>query len=277
MPSSGRPRVRLEISYSTTYSYEPAIRSGLTALRIRPRSRPGLRVLSSSVRVNPGDVTASYVDGWGSQVDLVESNQVHASTTFAMNAVVETIAHEADMPPAPDEQVLFSAESTRTRFATIEPLGWTVGQEGASWQSVEAILGWIPQRFVYQVGATDAHTPLGTFLERGAGVCQDFAHLYLAILRRWGWCARYVSGYFFSADPDVERIEADAMHAWVEVYRPGTGWIGLDATAGAFADHRYVAVGYGRDYDDVSPVRGMLVGGTEQSQRARLQIVQQQQ
>src|SRR5207244_9556803 len=98
----------------------------------------------------------------------------------------------------------------------------------------------------YVVGATDAQTPIERVLELGHGVCQDFAHVFLALLRRWGWCARYVSGYMFS---DVtrasERIEAQAMHAWVEVYRPGSGWIGMDATSGTYADDRYVPVGYG--------------------------------
>ena len=112
---------------------------------------------------------------------------------------------------------------------------------------MESALALIPERFVYQVGKTDAETPIEAFLELGSGVCLDFAHVMLALLRSWGWCARYVSGYVFTATDGAEAIEADAMHAWVEVFRHGTGWIGLDPTTGLLADDRYVPVAYGRD------------------------------
>ena len=120
-------------------------------------------------------------------------------------------------------------------------------------------------------------TPIEEVIRLGAGVCQDFAHIFLALLRRWGFHARYVSGYFFSDSPETQRIEAEAMHAWVEVYRPGIGWVGLDATHGQYTDDRYVTVGYGRDYDDVRPIRGIIRGETEQTHASRLEMAQQQQ
>ena len=88
---------------------------------------------------------------------------------------------------------------------------------------------------------------------------------------------RQVSGYFFSATAETQKIDVEAMHAWVEVFRPGVGWIGLDATHGSYTDDRYVPVGYGRDYDDVRPVRGVIKGHTVQSQATRLQMEQVQQ
>jgi transglutaminase-like putative cysteine protease len=193
-----------------------------------------------------------------------------------MNAAVESFPIEAPENLSPMQEHVFRAESARTPFSGVDALGWTIGEEGYSWTSVEALLSWIPQRFLYQVGMTDAETTLEQFVAQGAGVCQDFAHLYLTLLRRWGWPARYVSGYFFSAEASADRIEAEAMHAWVEVYREQSGWIALDATAGTYADDRYIPVAYGRDYSDVSPVRGMLQGGTQQVQTSRLQMVQRQ-
>ena len=267
----------LEITYSTQYRYEPPVRNGLTALRLRPRPRPGIDVSRAIVSVVPGRVVRSYTDAWGTNVDLVECPGLHGTITFDLQASVQTRTIEQDIPPTPDEWSLFTSESARVRFAPVIPLGWNVPGSGATWTAVESALAWIPQRFIYQVGATDAETQIEEVVENGYGVCQDFAHIFLAILRAWGWCARYVSGYFFNADSDSERIDAEAMHAWVEVYRKGAGWVGLDCTAGQLADDRYVPVAYGRDYDDVRPVRGVIRGYTIQSQTSHLGMRQQQQ
>ncbi len=268
----------LDIAYTTRYEYDPPVRNGLTALRLRPRSRPGLDVGRAFVSATPGRVVHSYTDGWGTNVDLIECPGQHSTITFELNASVHTRAIEHDVPPTADERTLFTSESARVRFAPVAPLGWNVPGSGATWTAVESALAWIPQRFIYQVGATDAETPIEDVVANGYGVCQDFAHIFLAILRAWGWCARYVSGYFFNADPGIlQRIDAEAMHAWVEVYRQGAGWVALDCTAGEIADDRYVPVGYGRDYDDVRPVRGVIRGQTIQRQTSHLGMQQQQQ
>ena len=104
----------------------------------------------------------------------------------------------------------------------------------------------------------------------GSGVCQDFAHAFISLLRSWGWCTRYVSGYVFDSAGGI--VEAEAMHAWVEVHRPDAGWIGLDATTGRKTDDRYIAVLIARDYDDVRPVRGVVDGAVRQTQYANLQV-----
>lgn len=265
--------MRLELSYRTAYAYAPAVRGGVTALRLRPTSHPNLVVLAAHLAVSPGRVATSYTDAWGSAVDLVETGGTHADATFEITAQVETYPHNRDLLLRPYEAYAYSNDSARVRVDAIEALGWNVGGEGASWDAVESALRWLPQRFQFQVGATDATTEIEDVIEHGVGVCQDFAHVFLALLRRGGWCARYVSGYMFSSLDDIERIEADAMHAWVEVYRPGTGWIGLDATAGEHVDDRYVAVGKGRDYDDVRPIRGVFLGKTLQTQTAHLSMV----
>jgi transglutaminase-like putative cysteine protease len=264
--------VLLELSYHTRYTYDPPVGDGLTALRLRPTPRPGLIVHHASISATPGKITGSYIDGWGTQVDIVELSGRHGSATFEARALVETVFSEQVSEPTVDEHLLYTMDSERVRTAAVRQLGWHVATEGRSWQAVESTLQWIPQRFVYDVGATDACTPIEAFIAQGAGVCQDFAHVYLGMLRAWGWCARYVSGFFFTGDPasGAPVIEDEAMHAWVEVYRPGSGWIGLDPTSGRYADERYVPVGYGRDYDDVRPVRGVFRGATTQAQTARL-------
>ncbi len=266
--------MRLEIQFQTEYRYEPAVTGGVSVLRMRPRSRPGMVVEEAHIVARPGMISRSYVDAWGTLTDLVEFDRPHSVSNFEMRAIVDTVPREAETTLQPWEQSLFLANSARAKRSEVDNLGWTLANEGESWIAVESLLRWIPQRFRYEVGTTDAETTITDFIEVGAGVCQDFAHVMIAMLRTWGWPARYVSGYFFSAPSTDTQIVAEAMHAWVEAYRPGIGWIGLDATAGEYTDERYVPVGYGRDYNDVAPVRGVIQGGSHQENSARLQIDQ---
>ena len=264
--------MQLEIHYRTEYRYEPRVRSALSAIRLVPVSRPGLDVREATITANPGTPARSYIDGWGTRVDLVEAPLPHDHAVFDVSARVESYPVEGDLAPTALEAALFVGDCARVRRDSVDSLGWSVGGEGSSWLAVESALAWMPQRFGYAVGRTDAGTTIEEFLELGAGVCQDFSHTFLALLRGWGWCSRYVSGYFFNGPPETGRIEAEASHAWVDVYLPGRGWVGLDPTNGSYADDRYVPIGYGRDYDDVRPVRGVFMGAASQKQTSHLQI-----
>jgi transglutaminase-like putative cysteine protease len=130
--------------------------------------------------------------------------------------------------------------------------------------------------FAYDPRATTVGTPLVDVLAQRRGVCQDFSHLMLAVLRTAGVPARYVSGYLYV--PEAARGtggEADegAMHAWVEAFLPGSGWVGVDPTHGLLVDHQYVKVGVGRDYDDVPPTRGLYRGQPEHTLTSRVRVL----
>ncbi|MEO6398221.1 MAG: transglutaminase family protein [Tepidiformaceae bacterium] len=265
--------MRLDLVYRTQYVYVPAVRGGVTALRLRPTPGAGLSVNGSRLIVSPGSVATTYSDGWGTAVDVIETRGTHQDATFELAAQVETHPDQRDLVLSPYEAHVYARDSARVRIGAVAALGWQQKSDGTRWEALEAAMCWLPERLRFRVGVTDAETELEDVIERGEGVCQDFAHVFLAWLRRDGWCARYVSGYMFTSREDAEQIEADAMHAWVEVYRPGEGWIGLDATAGELADGRYVAVGRGRDYDDVRPIRGVFQGRTSQSQTAHLSMM----
>jgi transglutaminase-like putative cysteine protease len=132
--------------------------------------------------------------------------------------------------------------------------------------------GWIHREFTYKPGVTDISTPLATVVKQRVGVCQDFAHLMLAILRTIGLPARYVSGYIEHFDPtktDARLIGAAASHAWVEVFLPGGEWYGLDPTNNQPAGERHVVTAVGRDYHDVAPMRGTYKGMLDQ----KLQVI----
>ncbi|MEP6872183.1 MAG: transglutaminase family protein [Anaerolineaceae bacterium] len=263
--------MRLDLSYRTQYVYVPAVRGGLTALRLCPSDGPRLEVISAASVADPGRVILSYTDAWGTKVDVVETATIHRAATFSLTAEVETRPDEPDPGIRPYEQYAYRRDSARVRLAAVEAIGWDDGGM-SDWEGIDAALRWLPQRLEYRIGETDAGTAIEEVIERGVGVCQDFAHVFLAWLRHAGWCARYVSGYMFSSKAAEGSIEAEAMHAWVEVYQRDAGWVGLDATTGTPVDGRYVAVGRGRDYDDVRPVRGVFLGRTSQAQSSRLSI-----
>ena len=114
----------------------------------------------------------------------------------------------------------------------------------------------IHRSFDYQPGTTSADSPIEHVLESGRGVCQDFAHVMIAIARSWGVPSRYVSGYLHTTGRPGAQTMATGSHAWVECRLPGAGWVGFDPTNAIFSDERHIRVATGRDYADVSPTRG---------------------
>ena len=263
--------MRLEIRYTTRYAYDPPVAGGLTAIRMAPRSRPGIDVRSAALESEPGRPTLSYVDGWGTRVHLIESPP-HTETRCAMTAVVETGGEHIETTLSSSAATLYRRDSARVRREAVAPLLQQLALSHRGWSSVETLVTCLGQWFTYRVGVTDAMTNMESVIDSGEGVCQDLAHIMIAALRSWGWCARYVSGYVYTNGDAPGRIEAAAMHAWVEVYREGGGWFGVDPTHGGYADDRYVPVAVGRDYDDVRPIRGVIVGSARQEHAAQLVI-----
>ncbi len=125
----------------------------------------------------------------------------------------------------------------------------------------------------YEPGATSVATPVADVLRDRRGVCQDFSHLEIACLRALGLAARYVSGYVLNLTGKRERmVGADASHAWLAVYDPGHGWIDLDPTNDAIPSDQHVTVAWGRDYGDVSPVKGVILGGGEHTVAVAVEV-----
>jgi transglutaminase-like putative cysteine protease len=132
-------------------------------------------------------------------------------------------------------------------------------------EAVVDFTGRIFKDFRFDSKATDVRTSPDEVLRLRSGVCQDFAHLQIACLRSLGLPARYVSGYLLTHPPPGRSrlIGADASHAWVSVYCPGTGWLDVDPTNNLIPSQRHVTLAWGRDYGDVSPVRGVILGGRD--------------
>jgi transglutaminase-like putative cysteine protease len=129
--------------------------------------------------------------------------------------------------------------------------------------------------FTFDAGATTVATPVEDVFEARHGVCQDFAHVLVACLRSVGLAARYVSGYLLTEPPKghARLIGADASHAWASVWCPRHGWVDLDPTNDVVPDLRHVTIGWGRDYGDVSPLRGVILGGGEQTLHVGVSVI----
>lgn len=140
---------------------------------------------------------------------------------------------------------------------------------------VQALMQKIFSEFTFDAGATQVATPLVEVLERRRGVCQDFAHLMLACLRSRGLAARYVSGYLLTRPPpgQARLIGADASHAWVSVYCPVQGWVDFDPTNNMLPKLEHITLAWGRDFSDVSPLRGVILGGGSHDPQVQVTVL----
>jgi len=127
--------------------------------------------------------------------------------------------------------------------------------------------------FVYAPGSTSAQSPIDHILESGRGVCQDYTHVMISILRSWGIPSRYVSGYLGS---DSNAVGHNESHAWVECWLPDAGWFGVDPVNDDDCDERHIRVAIGRDYGDVPPVRGVFTGALNSKLTTHVEVVRQE-
>jgi transglutaminase-like putative cysteine protease len=264
------------IRYLTEYRYGEPVTDNLNALRVKPATTPLQRVDDFGVRVDPETRLHQHLDYYGTTVIEFGISKPHEQLAIDVRARVATTAPPA--PPETDWQPVetrdYAAHAGEYRLAfgrepdsvTIDEL---VGLSRAATPAatLAAIAELIPERFEYRTGVTYVGSTVEDLLEAGAGVCQDFAHLALVLLRRQGLAARYVSGYLFApgADPQsADSAEVDT-HAWVEALIPAPdgsepAWVAADPTNRALADERHVKIGHGRHYSDVPPIKGVFRG-----------------
>jgi transglutaminase-like putative cysteine protease len=272
---------RLRIRHTTGYRYKGEVRSSYNEARVTPLSTDRQVAVEASVDVTPATRTYRYWDYWGTLVDAFDVHEVHTELSVVGTSVVETSA--PDVPAETASWDDLASPENCDRFA--ELLGPTAyvpvigdGLEDAPVrdglspaQAVQAAADWVHDRLEYAKGATDVGTTAADALQIGGGVCQDFAHLTLAVLRRMGIPARYVSGYLHpSSSAEGGTTATGESHAWVEAW---TGeWWGFDPTHGGPVGERHVVVGRARDYADVSPLRGIYHGAPAEGLTVSVEI-----
>jgi transglutaminase-like putative cysteine protease len=248
---------------------------------MQPQKRPGQRLISFELDVDPAAQLFSYADTFGNAVYHFDIPQPHQRLTITARAAVETEAPAA-LPDALDRGEWDRLRSDFVRgenFDFLHPHGFAgptgslrafVEEKGLSALRLRDPLNAlrdlnlaIYEAFAYEAGVTRADSPIDDVLTARKGVCQDFAHVMIAICREWGLPARYVSGYLFTDRKAGDRSDPDATHAWVEVFLPSLRWVGFDPTNNILATERHIACAVGRDYSDVPPSRGVYKGEAE--------------
>ena len=269
---------RLEIEHRTAFSYEPAARASYNEVRMVPLTTIRQTTMTARVETAPSARQFRYWDYWGTQVVAFDVPAQHRELEVRAISVV-------DAGPGPDRagaawSVLARETDVMAEFLTPTPYtAWTGGlvavadqlRKASPAETVEAVVEWVHASLRYEQGVTGVHTSAAEALKAGKGVCQDFAHLAVALLRRLGIPARYVSGYLYpKLDPAVGEAMTGESHAWIEVW---TGdWWEADPTNLSMVGPRHVTVGRGRDYADVAPVKGIYAGGGDDTMTTRVRI-----
>lgn len=258
--------MKLEIVHSTRYRYSDPIAETVMEVRLRPMDGNGQRCLDFELELSHGVKARTYVDGFGNHVHYFNLVRPHGGLSMVSRSTVETgLGPDED---ASEELVLDflrfrspvrEVEGVRelaARHAIADP-AWAADVERA----LDELTSTISREFTYDRTVTNVYSAVDDVLRLKAGVCQDFAHLFIAVARAMGVPARYVSGYIHSPDEKA----AVASHAWAEAWVAGRGWIGFDATHPVRTTPHHVRLAVGRDYTDAAPTRGVYVGSASSS------------
>jgi transglutaminase-like putative cysteine protease len=264
------------IRYLTEYEYDGDVVDNLNALRVKPMANGRQRCDEFGVRLSPEVRLHRHSDYFGTEVVEFEISRPHRQLTIDVRARVSTKApleppqatwdalREPSYREAGGEFLLQTDDATR--HPALQELLTTTRAASSPLAMLLLMSELIPDKFEYRQGATYVDSTVEHLLEVGAGVCQDYVHLGLCLLRHHGMAARYVSGYLFaagSADGE-ESVEVDT-HAWLEALLPVPGggepvWVGADPTNRGLTGENHVKIGHGRHYPDVPPIKGVYRG-----------------
>ncbi|MDE1545383.1 transglutaminase family protein [Dechloromonas agitata] len=283
------PAVRYHVLHETRYDYGSPVSLSQQQLHLSPRILAWQQVEEQCVDIEP---TPSWrrdgLDAFGNPVTWVAFHAPHDSLlirsvmTIAVEphlpgdlknsppweAVRDRLAYDATDPQPADldaTRFLFESPHVRIKHELADYAADCFPPGKPLLLCVQALMAKIFTEFTFDPEATTVSTPVLDVLENKRGVCQDFAHLMIACLRALGLAARYVSGYLLTRPPPGKPrlIGADASHAWVSVYVPGSeyGWVDFDPTNNLLPDTEHITLSFGRDFSDISPLRGIILGG----------------
>jgi transglutaminase-like putative cysteine protease len=288
------------VRHQTIYDYQQAVSVSHHLVRLTPRDLRGQRCRSTELSIwpEPPFQATSHSDFFGNTVSsftLPESHTrmcVEARSELEVEAIVypvfcqspawEVVRESVPVDRSREglEAFQFVFDSIRV-FAKPELAAYARESFPAGRPVLEGVLdltGRIHRDFRFDPEATEVTTPVETFFEKRRGVCQDFSHLQIACLRSLGLPARYVSGYLRTYPPpgQARAVGADASHAWCSVWCPDVGWVDFDPTNNCVPSDGHITLAWGRDYSDVSPIRGILVGGARHSLKVGVDVMPQE-
>ncbi|MBW2665228.1 MAG: transglutaminase family protein [Deltaproteobacteria bacterium] len=259
----------LEIEHQLTFQYDTFVNESYTELRVEPRRTPHQTLQSFYLAVGPPTAIWRYIDWNGNFVHHFGIPNYHDRIEVATRSLVETHPSGQALADATDTLPIADATGPLLDFTTfggpvirsfeLEMLHREakVPTEAPLGEQIKSLSAFVLQRFDYVPEVSDYRSTTDHLLAAGAGVCQDFAHVLIGLLRFRGIPSRYVSGYLHVESGGNEPSQS---HAWVEAWSPTAGWLAVDPTHDQILDERYVVVAHGRDYDDVPPNRGIYRG-----------------
>ena len=275
---------RYEIEHVSRYRYAAPARQCVMLLCLKPREDRGQRLLRFEIETRPPARLNPEADCFGNVRHVFNVHRAHEVLEIVVRTTVET----APAPALPDASGAGTWQEVRALGSAFA--GWDFTHPSALTRPSPALAAFLDRHRIepgadpldslrrlsdalyrhlcYVPGSTSVESSVEHVLDTGRGVCQDYAHLMIAVARSWGIPARYVSGYLHVTGLPGEQVPDNATHAWVECRLPRLGWIGFDPTNRSLADERHVRIAVGRDYRDVSPTRGVRQGSGE----ARLEV-----
>ncbi len=287
--------MRYHVTHTTRYDYKDPVTLSHNLVRLRPRDHGMQSCLLHELSVSPTPaVSSERLDYFGNHTVWLGLQEPHTQLTITARSEVKVdLVLQPAVAQGPSweqvRQTLLTAQDARTlsarQFSFDSPYVRR-SQELAEYarpsfpqgqpflQCVLHLTERIYHDFEFLPGSTKVGTPVLDVLRTRRGVCQDFAHLQIACLRSLGLAARYVSGYIATTPPPGQpRLTgADASHAWVSVFEPDFGWIDFDPTNGRMPSDSHITVAWARDYDDLGPVKGILVGGHRQRLKVSVDV-----
>jgi transglutaminase-like putative cysteine protease len=264
--------VNYRVSHVTTYRYEELASVCHNELRLTPRAGTHQRPRRTQLRVDPApSALIPHLDFFGRQLVITAKSDVEVTAaippeaTPPWEAVRERLRHDRSADALDAYQFVFESPRVAPDEDVVAYAAPSFPEGRDLLEAVRDLTGRIHTEFAYDQSATTVATPVADVLRDRRGVCQDFAHLEIACLRGLGLSARYVSGYILTTPPPgtARLVGTDASHAWVSVWLGDAGWVDVDPTNDQLPSDQHVTVAWGRDYADVSPLRGVVLGGGE--------------
>ncbi len=267
----------LEIEHHLKFSYEHFIRESHLEVRVEPRSQSGQMLHDFRLRLGPNTRITRYEDWMGNAIHWFSITDYHDRIELLVQSIVDTSTNPMKVLECVDPLPTGPADLNHYDFtlctgpimmsdALVQLHSELRLSAAASIGECLRILGdGLASEFEYRKNVTFFDSTTDDFLDLRGGVCQDFAHLSLGLLRMTNIPCRYVSGYLHV---DTQDIEPSQSHAWIEVWTPTNGWMAFDPTHNRQPDDRYVTVGYGRSYNDVPPNRGIYSGDASEQLEA---------
>jgi transglutaminase-like putative cysteine protease len=263
------------IRHVTRFRYSAPVYESVMELRMHPRSEGLQRCYSFELAVQPRARVYSYRDPLGNTVHYFNIPENHRELAITAEALVQVEPEpeperleedawarlDAELLPADAFEMLFPSHFARPT-PLLGELSKQIGAErrGDPLSLLKELNESVYRAFEYRPKATKVDSPIDEALASKQGVCQDFAHIFTALLRGMLIPARYVSGYLYHKREHRDRSSEGATHAWVEAWLPGPGWVGFDPTNNLMAAERHIRTAVGRDYGDVPPTRGIFKG-----------------